>query len=226
MVESLLVQFAPMLLGAQLILTLILVKGDICPGQRGRIHKMLPAIGVLWLAVASLRIEAFLIVFAIFYFYSQVQTKKTRDSGPIWVMYLACGLALSYVAIQASEQTTTVGIITTLLLVVLLGSAFGHLLLTIARTRLQAFHRVLPVVGVLTGMFVVLATVLNVYSLSETQLEPVISTLLFSFALLISSIVVWCWHLLFAKTPEKLQLTISLLMLLAAAIGLTPVWAL
>ncbi|MGO2160687.1 hypothetical protein [Vibrio toranzoniae] len=226
MVESLLVQFAPMLLGAQLILTLILVKGDICPGQRGRIHKMLPAIGVLWLAVASLRIEAFLIVFAIFYFYSQVQTKKTRDSGPIWVMYLACGLALSYVAIQASEQVNPVGIITTVLLVALLGAAFGHLLLTIARTRLQAFHRVLPVVGVLSGMLVVLATVINVYSLSEAQLEPVISTLLFSFALLISSIVVWCWHLLFVKTPEKLQLTVSLLMLLAAAVGLTPVWAL
>ncbi|MDH5935130.1 hypothetical protein L8R84_03130 [Vibrio splendidus] len=226
MVESLLVQFAPMLLGAQLILTLILVKGDICPGQRGRIHKMLPAIGVLWLAVASLRIEAFLVVFAIFYFYSQVQTKKTRDSGPIWVMYLACGLALSYVAIQATEQATTVGIITTLLLIALLGAAFGHLLLTIARTRLQAFHRVLPVVGVLTGMLVVLATVVSVYSLSEAQLEPVISTLLFSFALLISAIVVWCWHLFFVKTPEKLQLTISLLMLLAAAVGLTPVWAL
>lgn len=226
MVESLLVQFAPMLLGAQLILTLILVKGDICPGQRGRIHKMLPAIGVLWLAVASLRIEAFLIVFAIFYFYSQVQTKKTRDSGPIWVMYLACGLALSYVAIQASEQVNPVGIITTVLLVALLGASFGHLLLTIARTRLQAFHRVLPVVGVLSGMLVVLATVINVYSLSEAQLEPVISTLLFSFALLISSIVVWCWHLLFAKTPEKVQLTIALLMLLASVIGLTPVWAL
>ncbi|MEZ8084355.1 hypothetical protein [Vibrio sp. 1S139] len=226
MVETLLVQFAPMLLGAQLILTLILVKGDICPGQRGRIHKMLPAIGVLWLAVASVKTEAFLVVFATFYFYSQVQTKKTRDSGPIWVMYLACGLALSYVAIQATEQATTVGIITTVLLVALLGSAFGHLLLTIARTRLQAFHRVLPVVGVLTGMLVVLATVVSVYSLSEAQLEPVISTLLFSFALLISAIVVWCWHLLFVKTPEKLQLTVSLLMLLAAAVGLTPVWAL
>ncbi|MDA0154176.1 hypothetical protein OH460_17780 [Vibrio sp. Makdt] len=226
MVETLLLQFAPMLLGAQLILTLILVKGDICPGQRGRIHKMLPAIGVLWLAVASVKIEAFLVVFAIFYFYSQVQTKKTRDSGPIWVMYLACGLALSYVAIQAFEQPTVVGIITTLLLVVLLGAAFAHLLLTIARTRLQAFHRVLPVVGVLTGMLVVLATVVNVYSLSEAQLEPVISALLFSFALLISSIVVWCWHLLFVKTAEKVQLTVSLLMLLAAVVGLTPIWAL
>ncbi|MCG9552105.1 hypothetical protein L1D16_00345 [Vibrio sp. Isolate31] len=226
MVETLLLQFAPMLLGAQLILTLILVKGDICPGQRGRIHKMLPAIGVLWLAVASVKIEAFLVVFAIFYFYSQVQTKKTRDSGPIWVMYLACGLALSYVAIQAFEQPTVVGIITTLLLVVLLGAAFAHLLLTIARTRLQAFHRVLPVVGVLTGMLVVLATVVNVYSLSEAQLEPVISALLFSFALLISSIVVWCWHLLFVKTSEKVQLTVSLLMLLAAVVGLTSIWAL
>ncbi len=58
-------------------------------------------------------------------------------------------------------------------------------------------------------MLVVLVTVINVYSLSEAQLEPVISTLLFGFALLISSIVVWCWHLLLSK-HLKLQLTIAL----------------
>lgn len=56
-------------------LTLVLVK-EICPGQRGRIHKVLPALAVLWLAVASIKIEAFLVVFALFYFYSQVQTKN------------------------------------------------------------------------------------------------------------------------------------------------------
>ncbi len=72
MVQQLLTVFAPMLLGAQLILTLILVKGDIGPGQRGRIHKVLPPIAIMWLAVASLRIEAMMIVFAIAYFYSQV----------------------------------------------------------------------------------------------------------------------------------------------------------
>ncbi len=95
-----------MLLGAQIILTLVLVKGEICPGQRGRIHKVLPAIGVLWLAVASVKIEAFMIVAAIFYFYSQVQTKKTRDEGPLWVLYLANGLSIAYVAILMGKRQT------------------------------------------------------------------------------------------------------------------------
>jgi len=225
MIESLLIQFAPMLLGAQLILTLVLVKGDNCPGQRGRVHKMLPSIGVLWLAVASLRIEAFLVVFAIFYFFSQVQTKKTRDQGPTWVLYLACGLALSFVGIQAAEQVSLHAVIATVVLVALLGASFAHLLLTIARTRLQAFHTILPVAGVLSSMLLVLVTVLNVYSMPETQLELITSDLLFGFALLISAIVVWCWHLFFTKPPEKAQLSMSLFMLLGAVTVLAPTWA-
>ncbi|MDM7484535.1 MAG: hypothetical protein P3W98_005180, partial [Vibrio metschnikovii] len=79
MLYSLLSVMAPMLLGAQVLLTLVLVKGDICPGQRGRIHKVLPVLAILWVAVASLKVEAFLVVFALLYFYSQVQTKKTRQ---------------------------------------------------------------------------------------------------------------------------------------------------
>ncbi len=63
MIQQLLLTFPPMLFGAQALLTLLLIKGDICPGQRGRLHKMLPSIGILWLAVASLRIEAFMVVF-------------------------------------------------------------------------------------------------------------------------------------------------------------------
>ena len=139
MVQQLLTVFAPMLLGAQLILTLILVKGDICPGQRGRIHKVLPPIAIMWLAVASLRIEAMMIVFAIAYFYSQVQTKKTRDQGPIWVMYLANGLALAYVGIEVGSQASLAGGLGVLVLISLLGALLAHLLLTIARTRLQGF---------------------------------------------------------------------------------------
>ena len=53
MIQQLLLTFPPMLFGAQALLTLLLIKGDICPGQRGRLHKMLPSIGILWLAVAS-----------------------------------------------------------------------------------------------------------------------------------------------------------------------------
>ncbi len=79
MLYSLLSVMAPMLLGAQVLLTLVLVKGDICPGQRGRIHKVLPVLAILWVAVASLKVEAFLVVFALLYFYSQVQTKKNTS---------------------------------------------------------------------------------------------------------------------------------------------------
>ncbi|WP_394247239.1 hypothetical protein [Vibrio profundi] len=226
MIESLLSLFAPMLLGAQCVLTLILVKGEICPGQRGRIHKLLPALGVLWIAVASIQIEAFMIVFAIFYFYSQVQTKKTRDQGPIWLMYLANGLALAFVGIQVAQQTTLAAMIAMVVCIGLLGASFAHLLLTIARTRLQAFHRILPVAGVISGMCMVLATLLNAYSMTNAELELVTKNLLFGFALLISAIIVWCWHLFFVKAPEKLQLAISLGMLLVASLGLSHLWVL
>lgn len=203
-------------MGAQLILTLILVKGDICPGQRGRIHKMLPAIAILWLAVASLKIQAMMVVFAIAYFYSQVQTKKTRDQGPLWVMYLANGLALAYVGILAFEQPSIAAGLNVFVQVLLLGALFAHLLLTIARTRLQAFHRILPVSGVVSTMLVTLTVLLASSGLDEQALTNAIQPLLIGFALLLSSVLIWCWHMLMSKEIQKLQLAIALVAMLAA----------
>lgn len=216
MLQQLLAVAAPMLLGAQLILTLILIKGDICPGQRGRIHKVLPAIAVLWLAVASLKIEAMMVVFAIAYFYSQVQTKKTRDQGPIWVMYLANGLALSYVAIMIAEQGSVAGGLNVLVQVFLLGALFAHLLLTIARTRLQAFHRILPVSGVVSAMLMSIAIGLQAANLDEQVLMSVVQPLLIGFALLIAAVVVWCWHMLLSRDVSKPQLGFALAVMMLA----------
>mgnify|MGYP000020275737 CR=1 FL=1 len=214
MVQQLLAVFAPMLLGAQLILTLILVKGDICPGQRGRIHKVLPTLAILWLAVASLRIEAMMVVFAIAYFYTQVQTKKTRDKGPIWVMYLANGLALAYVAIEVTTQASLAASLSVVVQVFLLGAMLAHLLLTIARTRLQAFHRILPVTGVVAAMLMSLAILLKAAGLPAETLTAVTQPLLVGFALLITSVVIWCWHMLSSKEIKKIQLAIALAFLL------------
>ncbi len=216
MVQQLLAVFAPMLLGAQLILTLILIKGDICPGQRGRIHKILPAIAILWLAVASLKIQAMMVVFAIAYFYSQVQTKKTRDQGPMWVMYLANGLALAYVGILVAEQQSIAAGLNVLVQVLLLGALFAHLLLTIARTRLQAFHRILPVSGVVAAMLMSLAILLKASGLSDEALVSATQPLLIGLALLLSAIVIWCWHMLMSKEIQKVQLSIALVVMLAA----------
>lgn len=217
MVQQLLAVFAPMLLGAQLILTLILVKGDICPGQRGRIHKVLPSLAILWLAVASLRIEAMMVVFAIAYFYSQVQTKKTRDQGPMWVMYLANGLALAYVGIEIGAQSSVAASLSVFILILLLGALLAHLLLTIARTRLQAFHRILPVTGIVSAMAMSLAILLKTYGLESDTLTTIAQPLLVSFGLMIAAVLIWCWHLLATKEVNKMQLTIALVFMLLAA---------
>lgn len=214
MVQQLLAVFAPMLLGAQLILTMILIKGDICPGQRGRIHKILPTLVVLWLAVASLRIEAMMVVFAIAYFYTQVQTKKTRDQGPMWVMYMANGLALAYVAIEISAQASLAAGLSVLIEIFLLGTMLAHLLLTVARTRLQAFHRILPVSGIVAAMLMSLAILLKAWGLPAETLTAVTQPLLAGFAVLISAVVIWCWHILSSKEVNKMQLGIALVLLL------------
>jgi len=217
MVQQLLAVFAPMLLGAQLILTLILVKGDICPGQRGRIHKVLPTLAILWLAVSSLRIEAMMVVFAIGYFYTQVQTKKTREKGPIWVMYLANGLALAYVGIEVTTQTSLAASLSLLVQVFLLGAMLAHLLLTVARTRLQAFHRILPVTGVVAAMLMSLAILLKALGLPADTLTAITQPLLVGFALLIAAVVIWCWHMLTSKEINKMQLAIAFAFLLISA---------
>ncbi|CAE6896080.1 hypothetical protein [Vibrio sp. B1FLJ16] len=226
MIQQLLVTFPPMLFGAQALLTLLLIKGDICPGQRGRLHKMLPAIGVMWLAVASLRIEAFMVVFAIFYFYSQVQTKKTREKGPLWVLHLANGLAFAYVVIQIFEQPNWPAAAAMALMIFFLGASFSQLLLTIARSRLQAFHRILPVTGIISGMLLVIATLFSSYQLDEVALRAATPPILIALVMLISSIVAWCWHIFTHKAPTKLQLTIAFLLALASMTSLQSLFTL
>ncbi|PMH46627.1 hypothetical protein BCU68_00895 [Vibrio sp. 10N.286.49.B3] len=217
MLDALLTVFVPMLLGTQLILTLILLKGDICPGQRGRIHKVLPAIGVLWLTVTLHHIEAFLVVATIFYFFSQVQTKKTRDQGPMWLLYGANIFASIIMLMQAFEQNSLAGGITYCLFILFLGSGFTHLLLTIARTRLQAFHHILPLAALVSGMFIVLSIIFHTYTLSDDTLSAMTPALLMGFALLVTTIVISCWHLFTQKSAEKIQLFISVAVGLMAA---------
>ncbi|MFB9133883.1 hypothetical protein M1D72_15975 [Vibrio sp. AK197] len=218
MVQQLLFLCAPMLLGAQLILTLVLVKGDICPGQRGRIHKLMPTLAILWLAVASLKMQAIMVTFAIGYFYTQVQTKKTRNQGPLWALYLANGLALAFVGIQVFMQPDTSSSIHLLLQVVLLGAAFAHLLLVIARTRLQAFHRILPFCGVVAAMFTALSVLAKAYGLAPQVVDSATQSILFGLSLMISAIVVWCWHIFTEKAIGRVQLLISLAMLVASGL--------
>lgn len=177
--------------------------------QRGRIHKVLPVVALLWLAVASLKIEAIMLVFAILYFYSQVQTKKTRVQGPLWVIYLANGLAFAYVGIVISEQPSIVGSALKVIEIFLLGALFSHLLLTIAKTRLQAFHRILPVTGIVSAMLLSIVVLVKSAQIEPNLLAEHTNMLLSGFALMITAVLIWCWHILLSKTVHKIQLWVA-----------------
>ncbi|MGF1684343.1 hypothetical protein [Photobacterium minamisatsumaniensis] len=198
----------PALLGAQLILTLVLTKGDICPGQRGRVHKTLPVLILGWLIASVFQPIAVLPMVALGYFTLKVKTGKTRDAGPLKVFYAAD--ALAFIAwLGLLPVLTLQGAALSLCAVVLFGSLTAHLLLTQARTRLQAFHRLLPFAGFASAMLSVLCILWLSSSLSETALSELTSNVIGSLLLMVCALLVWAMHLLTGKVVNKWQLVVA-----------------
>ncbi|MDB1124022.1 hypothetical protein [Vibrio algarum] len=222
MIEPILLLLAPMLLGTQLVLTLVLTKGEICPGQRGRVHKLLPAIGVLWLAIASTNMFAFIVAAPVFYFFSKVQTKKTRDKGPIWMLYIADGFALAYVVNQLFIFPSIPALVSWLINVSLLGAIFSNLLLLIARSRLDAFHKILPITGIVSGIALAILVALQVIGLNENALFSLQTEVLLGLALLIVGLLIWPLHMMTRQSINKIQLSMTLMVLLLSSASLYP----
>ncbi|HBV75549.1 MULTISPECIES: hypothetical protein [Vibrio] len=208
----------PMLLGAQCVLLLILLKGNICPGQRGRIHKQLPIIAILWLAISPLFWPLASVSVLIFVFFSQVKVSKTRESGPIWLLQLALGFAIAFILffIIGSERPQGLFILAGMMF---LGASFSHVLLLLARTRLQAFHRLLPVVGIVAAMLVSLAILWQTQYYSLNYLHKIIWSLAGCFMLVLAGIVGSTWHLFTNQTIQKLPPICGFMMSFAAMVG-------
>lgn len=65
----------PALLGAQLVFSLVLTKGEICPGQRGRVHKTLPVLLLGWIIATIAQPFAVLPFFSVSFFYSKSKNR-------------------------------------------------------------------------------------------------------------------------------------------------------
>ncbi|PSW14380.1 hypothetical protein C9J01_08045 [Photobacterium rosenbergii] len=195
----------PALLGAQLILTLVLTKGEICPGQRGRVHKTLPVLLLGWLVVALAQPYAFLPLAALGYFTLKVKTGKTRDAGPLNVFYAANVLAFLVWFSLLPTLTLPVAVLS-LVSIALFGSLVAHILLTQAKTRLQAFHRLLPFAGFISAMVSVLCLLWLSSLLDEGQLASLTTNVVASLVLLVAGLLVWSMHLLTGKTVNRWQL--------------------
>ncbi|NAW67376.1 hypothetical protein CAG70_02575 [Photobacterium halotolerans] len=204
------------LLGAQMILTLVLTKGEICPGQRGRVHKMLPVLLLGWLIACINQPVALLPLLGLAWFTFQVKTGKTRDQGPLKLLYASCAMAvLSWLMTLSSLSWAEKA--QSLVAVVMFGAALAHLLLTQSRTRLQAFHRVLPAAGLVSAILSVLLFSGQLYSIPQAQVESQLLVICAALLLLIAAQVIWVGHIVLAKPVKVWQLSGVLLLLSASA---------
>lgn len=205
----------PALLGAQLILTLVLTKGQICPGQRGRVHKTLPVILVGWvLAVASHPVAVLPLVLLGFFAF-KVKTGKTRDAGPLPVLYAADLFALlSWLMLLPAMSLPQIGL--SFMAVALFGALLAHLLLTQARTRLQAFHRILPFTGFASAIISVLLLLWLFTGMDEASVEAMTSEVIGALVLMVLSLLVWAGHILLTKKANRWQLLAAIALLTAS----------
>ncbi|WP_064604877.1 hypothetical protein [Photobacterium sp. J15] len=207
----------PALLGAQLILTLVLTKGEICPGQRGRVHKTLPVILVGWVLVVISQPVALLPLLTLAFFAFKVKTGKTRDAGPIKVLYASDALAfLSWVMLLPAMSLPQIGL--SFMAVALFGALLAHLLLTQARTRLQAFHRLLPFSGFVSAILSVLMMLLLLSGLEEQTITAMTGDVVAALALLVLSLLVWSGHILLTKTVNRWQLLVATVLLTSSGV--------
>jgi len=205
----------PALLGAQLILTLVLTKGEICPGQRGRVHKTLPVILVGWVLAVGSHPVSLLPLLTLGYFTFKVKTGKTRDSGPLSVLYSADLLAvLSWLMLLPTMSYPQIGL--SLMAVALFGASLAHLLLTQARTRLQAFHRLLPFIGFASAIVSVLLMLWLLLGLDESTVQSMTADVVGSLVLLVLSLLIWAGHILLSKTVNRWQLLAASVLLAAS----------
>ncbi|WP_261815387.1 hypothetical protein [Vibrio gallicus] len=200
----------------------VLTKGEICPGQRGRLHKQLISVLVLLLALVLSNPLLLVPALCLGWFVSQTKRGKTRVEGPIWALCMASATAI-ITSIIAVEFTSTIQLSFELLVSVLLGAGITHLLMTLARTRLQAFHSILPIAGVISVMLLVLIVLLQSYSYLQGQTEQVVSVIVQAFPVLLIGSVISCWHLFRSIKPTSIQLLISSLAHLTACYLLLPI---
>ncbi len=217
--RSLLLWLSPAVIGALWTIVVILYKGEICPGQRGRLHKSIVVLTGLTAALCLAQVWFVLPAALMGYFVSQIQFKKTRVEGPRAALVIAAVMATLIACLSFSAQLTQpylwtgiVGFALFSALVALLGASLAHLLLVRARTRLQAFHRILPVAAIVASFVYLLLWLLLVWANIDANLlssQALIEPMLLALPLLIASIVVWCWHLFSHKEIKQHALWVS-----------------
>ncbi|GAD79138.1 hypothetical protein [Vibrio ezurae] len=217
----------PMAIGALLVLIVALQKGEICPGQRGRLHRQIPILASVFFISAG-AMPVFIIPAALLTIFSvQAKTGKTRESGPVFLLWLTV-LSSSMLWLASIVNHPSLFLFGSLSLalseLVFLGASLAHLLMVRAKTRLQAFHTLLPIAGVISLMLVVLSVLIQTYWAWPADNDWVLRTVAYSFSLLISAVIVWCWHLFRTSSVHGLQVAAACALSLAGSYLILPLF--
>lgn len=191
----------------------VLQKGEICPGQRGRLHKTLLMLLLVSVVMVFASPWALLGGLPLAYFVFQTKTDKTRDVGPLPILWI--GVVGAWVAtLIALMQAPWISALYCWLVGLVWGGLCAHLMLLHARSRLQAFHRLLPISGIVVLMLSLIAFVAFLSQLSPLSLSALLIVIFTVIILQVLSTLLWCKHLFKRQLP-------TLPWIWAAAIGWT-----
>lgn len=219
-----------MALGALIALGLVLWRGDLCPGQRSRITTQLFSIWVITGLSLMLAMEAgmkgwliwcggaaMILGIVLSLAQSRLEGKRAIPSSLLWLPAMPLALyGLGLLQIQ--------GWLSGALQMVLLGSAFAHLMLLRARHRLQAFNTLLPMAGLVAAILsLIWLAVLVGWQGHGASLDALIPGVLTQAGLLIAALLLWFSPLYRQQETAPVVVSTTLCGLIIAQIAATSV---
>lgn len=237
MTESLAARlFAPLALtaiGALAVLLLVLLKGDLCPGQRRRISDGLMSVWAvlglsLMLAVEAQVPELMLwwggltLLFGIGVLVYQARLEGKRSLSLQWqipALVLAAGLGV-WILVRVGP--------TSVFMLGAGGCVFGHLIMVRAKHRLQAFNLLLPLAGVCFSLaFVLMLLGQAGWQGDAAQVESLVLPFAQVCAAVLLGALVWLWPVFRKEATSAPVLAVaSLLILGALTLGQGIIWQL
>lgn len=230
--------FAPLALtalGALAVLVLVLIKGDLCPGQRRRISDGLMSVWAVLGLSLMLAVEAqvsdlmlwwggVMVVFGVAVLVYQAQLAGKRSLSWHWqlpslVLALVFTLWLLLRVGPAGFFMLIAG-----------GCVFGQLIMVRAKHRLQAFNVLLPLVGV-SGTLLLILVLLGQAAWAGQYNGVNLESLVLPFAQLCGCVLlgaaVWLWPVFRKEATSAPVLAVaSLLILGALTLGQGIIWQL
>ena len=218
--------FAIAMFSAQLLCALVFAKGEICPGQRGRLVKVNLYSALFWLAALFFgwqqgNLQASLAIFGLISLYCLSRQAMVEQNRKV-LLSCACvcsgvGIFIQLAAIHSIEQALQIAPFAQ----ILTGIIITALALNISRNRLQGFIALLPLLMILAlALNAVVSAVLAVFAFQATQ--PLI---LNEFALMVYFIAhILLAAVLFLPILQKQKASYSTLMLALFIATSLPIW--